>query len=137
MIFKNLKIIIICYLTILSFSHAQNNEKYKDYFHEGQEQAKKDYFSNYGIGHFVAGTLSGLAVPPLGTIYGYIYTWVYAKPVVVPSKYVSSLNEKNKKEFKEGYLEYIRKNKLSKFNAGIKCGCATYILAYAAIYPLI
>ena len=124
---------IIFYSIISNLSLSQEIKEYKDYYYEGQEQAKKDYLGKYGIGHFVAGTISGLAIPPLGTIYGYIYTWMYAKPVNVPKKYLTNLSEKNRKDFEEGYLTYMSENKLSKFNSGVKCGCITYLLAYSAI----
>tara|TARA_Y100001970_G_scaffold259014_1_gene339535 strand:+ start:278 stop:715 length:438 start_codon:yes stop_codon:yes gene_type:complete len=94
---------------------AQTNteEKKVDYYYEGQDAAERDYS---GGGAMAGGFASGAILGIIGWGLGYII--IGGQDVDVPRRYTSDLESNQRRDFEDGYKDYVKKKRKSKFNTG-------------------
>lgn len=95
---------------------AQEKDK-KDYYYEGQDEAKRDYS---GEGATISGVASGILGGLLGWGIGSLI--ISGSSVEVPRRHISELDTKDRRDFEDGYQSMVKKTKKSKFNSGVGIG---------------
>ena len=108
---------------------AQTNteEKKVDYYYEGQDEAKRDYS---GGGAMVGGFASGFILGFIGWGIGYLI--VGGQSVDVPRRYTTDLESNQRRDFEDGYIDYVKKKRKSKFNIGGAVGTLAIIAIFAS-----
>jgi len=106
---------------------AQTNteEKKVDYYYEGEDAAKRDYS---GGGAMVGGVASGFLLGFIGWGLGALI--VGGQDVDVPRRHTSDLESNQRRDFEDGYIDYVKKKRKKQFNLGGAVGT----LAIVAIY---
>ena len=109
---------------------AQTNteEKKVDYYYEGEDTAKRDYSGGTAM---LGGLASGLILGFIGWGIGVLI--VGGQSVDVPRRYTTDLESNQRRDFKDGYIDYVKKKRKSKF---IK-GTAVATLAIVVIISII
>ena len=108
---------------------AQTNteEKKVDYYYEGQDEAKRDYS---GGGAMVGGFASVFLGP---IVLGIGYLIVGGKSVDVPRRYTTDLESNQRRDFKDGYIDYVKKKRKSKFIKGTAVGTLAIVVIILTI----
>ena len=108
---------------------AQTNteEKKVDYYYEGEDAAKRDYS---GGGAMVGGFASGFILGIIGWGIGYLI--VGGQSVDVPRRYTTDLESNQRRDFEDGYIDYVKKKRKSKFNIGGAVGTLAIIAIFAS-----
>ena len=106
---------------------AQTNteEKKVDYYYEGEDAAKRDYS---GGGAMIGGVASGFLLGFIGWGLGALI--VGGQSIDVPRRYTTDLESNQRRDFEDGYIDYVKKKRKKQFNLGGAVGT----LAIVAIY---
>ena len=94
---------------------AQTNteEKKVDYYYEGEDTAKRDYS---GENAMFVGLASGFPLSFIGWGIGYLV--IRKLGVDVPRRYTTDLESNQRRDFEDGYIDYVKKQRKSQFNRG-------------------
>ena len=94
---------------------AQTNteEKKVDYYYEGEDAAERDYS---GGGAMVGGLASGFFLGFIGWGIGYFV--IGGQGVDVPLRYTTDLESNQRRDFEDGYIDYVKKKRKKQFNLG-------------------
>ena len=107
---------------------AQTNteEKKVDYYYEGEDTAKRDYSGEHAM--FV-GLASGFPLSFIGWGIGYLV--VRGQSVDVPRRYTTDLDRYQRRDFEDGYIDYVKKKRKKQFNLGGAVGTLVTIYLYS------
>ena len=94
---------------------AQTNteEKKVDYYYEGEDTAKR-YYS--GENAMFVGLASGFPLSFIGWGIGYLV--IRKLGVDVPRRYTTDLESNQRRDFEDGYIDYVKKKRKKQFNLG-------------------
>ncbi|SVE31867.1 uncharacterized protein METZ01_LOCUS484721 [marine metagenome] len=108
---------------------AQTNteEKKVDYYYEGEDTAKRDYSGGTAM---LGGLASGFLLAYIGWGIGYLV--VRGQSVDVPRRYTTDLDRYQRRDFEDGYIDYVKKKRKKQFNLGGAVGTLVTILLYGA-----
>ena len=109
---------------------AQTNteEKKVDYYYEGQDEAKRDYSGGTAM---LGGLASGFILGFIGWGIGYLV--VGGQSVDVPRRYTTDLESNQRRDFKDGYIDYVKKKRKSKFIKGTAVGTLAIVVIILTI----
>ena len=108
---------------------AQTNteEKKVDYYYEGQDEAKIDYSGDGAMYGGFASVFLGPITWGLGNLI------VEGKSVDVPRRYTTDLESNQRRDFKDGYIDYVKKERKSKFIKGTAVATLTIVVIIAIL----
>ena len=109
--------VLIVFSIILPSTIAFGEPDEKDYYYEGQDAAERDY---NGGNAMVGGAACGCGLGLIGWALGYLI--IANKDIDVPRHYVSRLDTRQRREFEDGYKDYVKKRRKGKFNMGAGIG---------------
>ena len=104
---------------------AQTNteEKKVDYYYEGEDAAKRDYS---GGGAMVGGLAGGFFLGFIGWGIGALI--VGGQSIDVPRRYTTDLESNQRRDFEDGYIDYVKKKRKSKFIKGTAVGALAIVV---------
>ncbi len=105
--------VFMVFSMILPSNFAFGQTDQKDYYYEGQAAAERDY---NGDGALIGGIASGFLLGFIGWGIGYLI--IANKDVEVPHHYTTNLDTPQRLQYEQGYKEYVKKTRKSKFNMG-------------------
>ena len=108
---------------------AQTNteEKKVDYYYEGEDTAKRDYSGGTAM---LGGLASGFLLAYIGWGIGYLV--VRGQSVDVPRRYTTDLDRYQRRDFEDGYIDYVKKKRKKQFNLGGAVGTLVAIMLFGA-----
>ena len=108
---------------------AQTNteEKKVDYYYEGEDAAKRDYSGGTAM---LGGLASGLILGFIGWGIGVLI--VGGQSVDVPRRHTTDLESNQRRDFEDGYIDYVKKKRKSKFNIGGAVGTLAIVVLYSS-----
>ena len=128
--FRSLMLIVMITSLLTPYSVlAQTNteEKKVDYYYEGQDEAKRDYS---GGGAMVGGFASGFILGIIGWGIGYLI--VGGQSVDVPRRHTTDLESNQRRDFEDGYIDYVKKKRKKQFNLGGAVGTLAIVVLVAS-----
>ena len=108
---------------------AQTNteEKKVDYYYEGEDAAKRDYSGGTAM---LGGLASGFLLAYIGWGIGYLV--VRGQSVDVPRRYTTDLDRYQRRDFEDGYIDYVKKKRKKQFNLGGAVGTLVVVVLVAS-----
>ena len=129
--FRSLMLIVMITSLLTPYSVlAQTNteEKKVDYYYEGEDTAKRDYSGGTAM---VGGLASGFILGIIGWGIGYLV--VGGQSVDVPRRYTTDLESNQRRDFEDGYIDYVKKKRKKQFNLGGAVGTLATVVLFASI----
>jgi hypothetical protein len=108
---------------------AQTNteEKKVDYYYEGEDTAKRDYSGGTAM---AGGLASGFLLGFIGWGIGYLV--VGGQSVDVPRRYTTDFESNQRRDFEDGYIDYVKKKRKKQFNLGGAVGTLAIVVLMAS-----
>ena len=121
-----MSISLLTQYTVLAQTNTE--EKKVDYYYEGEDAAKRDYS---GGGAMVGGLASGFLLGFIGWGIGALI--VGGQSIDVPRRYTTDLESNQRRDFKDGYIDYVKKKRKSKFIKGTAVGTLAIVVIILTI----
>ena len=104
-----------------------NTEKNVDYYYEGEDTAKRDYSGSTAM---LGGVASGFLLGFIGWGIGVLI--VGGQSVDVPRRYTTDLESNQRRDFEDGYIDYVKKKRKKQFNLGGAIGTLAIVVLMAS-----
>ena len=128
--FRSLMLIVMITSLLTPYSVlAQTNteEKKVDYYYEGQDTAKRDYSGKRAM---LVGFASGTLYNIIGWGIGYLI--IKGRRVDVPRRYTTDFESNQRRDFEDGYIDYVKKKRKKQFNLGGGLGTLAIVVLMAS-----
>ena len=129
--FRSLMLIVMITSLLTPYSVlAQTNteEKKVDYYYEGEDTAKRDYSGGTAM---LGGLASGIFFRLAYIGWGIGYLVVRGQSVDVPRRYTTDLDRYQRRDFEDGYIDYVKKKRKKQFNLGGAVGTLVTFYIYS------